>query len=79
MKITTKPKKWGSSFGIVIPKEIIERENITQDSEIIVSIKKEKPIQEVFGGLKNWKVNSQKVKDEIRKEESEAEKRKWKK
>lgn len=79
MKIVTKPKKWGSSFGIVIPKEIIEKENITPDSEITVNIKKEKPIQEVFGSLKNWKVDSQKIKDKIREEEYEAEKRKWKK
>ena len=29
MKIVTRPKKWGNSFGIIIPSEIVKKENIS--------------------------------------------------
>lgn len=77
MKIVTKPKKWGNSLGIVIPKEIIKKEAITSDTEVSIEIEKKNPLKEVFGSLKGWKIDAQKMKDEIRKEEAMAEKRKW--
>ena len=40
-------------------------------------VKKEKSLESVFGLLRSKKINTQKVKDEIRKEEAVAEKRKW--
>jgi len=79
MKITTKPKLWGNSFGIIIPREIVKREGITLDTNVTIEIKRENPLRDVFGSLKNWKIDSQKIKDNLRKEEQEAEKRKWKK
>jgi hypothetical protein len=78
MKIITKPKVWGNSLGIIIPKNIAKKENISPDTEIIVEIKKENPIKEIFGSLKGWKIDSQKIKDDLRKKESIVEKRKWK-
>ena len=78
MEIITKPKKWGNSIGIIIPKDFARRERITLETEIIVEVKKGNPIKEIFGSLKGWKINAQKFKDEIRKEEFEAERRKWK-
>ena len=72
MEITTRTKKWGSSLGIIIPKIIVEVENLKQNQEIkILAVKtKEKTrIKDIFGKLKNWKIDSQKFKDEIRKEE----------
>lgn len=38
--------------------------------------KKNNPMGKVFGALKEWKINTQKFKDEIRKQEALAEKRK---
>ena len=79
MKITTKPKLWGNSLGIIIPREIARTEGITLDTNITIEVKKENPLRDLFGALKNWKIDSQKTKNFLRKEEEEAEKRKWKK
>ena len=76
MKIVTKPKLWGNSLGIIIPKSVIKEGNISLDTEITVEIKKDNPIKEIFGILKDWKIDSQKVKDKSRKEEELSEKRK---
>lgn len=42
MEVIAKPKKWGNSVGIIIPKEIIEREKITMKDELILHIEKRK-------------------------------------
>ena len=42
METTVKPKKWGNSIGVIIPKEIIEQENITLEDELILHIEKKK-------------------------------------
>ncbi len=42
MEVNTKPKKWGNSIGIIIPKEVIDLEKITTDDELIVHIEKKK-------------------------------------
>ena len=73
MEIQTTTKKWGSSLGIIIPKRIVERENLKQNQEIkilAVEIKEKPKVKDIFGKLRNWKIDSQKFKDEIRKEES---------
>ncbi len=77
MKITTKPKLWGNSLGFIIPKEVVKKEGITLDTAITVDVKKENPIKEIFGSIKNWKIDAQKFKDELREEEEKTEKRKW--
>ena len=69
MIIDTKLKKWGNSKGIVIPVDILVDENLKEGDEVIVEIKKKNKIKELFGSLKGWKFNSQKLKDEIREEE----------
>ncbi len=42
MEVTAKPKKWGNSIGIIIPKEIVDLEKITTDDELVVRIEKKK-------------------------------------
>ena len=42
-----KPKKWGNSVGVIIPKEIIEKENITLRDELIIHIEKKKNIEKL--------------------------------
>ena len=69
MKIATKPKLFGNSLGFIIPKEIVKKENITLDTTIVIDINKENPLKELFGTLKEWKINTQKFKNELRKEE----------
>ncbi len=42
METTAKPKKWGNSIGVIIPKEIIEQQKITLKDELILHIEKKK-------------------------------------
>lgn len=42
MEIVAKPKKWGNSMGVIIPKEIVEKEKITMKDELILHIEKKK-------------------------------------
>ncbi len=53
--IVGKIKKWGNSFGLLIPKEELRRMNLGENQEVVAEItKKENPLKELFGfGKKN--------------------------
>ena len=62
-----KIKKWGSSLGIIIPKEIIKRENLKQNQSIrilAVETKSKTKVKDIFGKLK-FKKSTQKILDEV--------------
>lgn len=61
-------KEWGNSIGIVLPKDVVMREHISPNEEIMVEVKPKNILRETFGTLKNWNIDSQKAKDELRKE-----------
>jgi len=42
METIARPKKWGNSIGVIIPKEIIEEQKITLDDELVLHIEKKK-------------------------------------
>lgn len=52
--IKTQVKKWGNSFGIIIPKNIVDSENLKEGEEIECMIIKDskKRFDELFGSLK---------------------------
>ncbi len=61
-----KPKHWGNSLGVTIPKEIIEKENISTKKKIrflIISIENDN-LKKAFGSLK-LKKPTQNVMEEI--------------
>jgi len=70
--IETRLKKWGNSFGLIIPKEIVERENMKEEGELrVVVIKKNssKVLHETFGmGKGKITKSGQQLKDEARRE-----------
>ena len=69
--IETKVKRWGNSFGIVIPANIVSEEGIKEDQKIKVIVLRDssKVLKETFGMLKGkLKKSSQQMKDELRKE-----------
>jgi len=72
MAIQVKLKKWGNSLGIIIPSETLKKKKLKEGEEVIVEIEK-KGLEGVFASLKDWKIDSQKLKDEIRKREWEDE------
>jgi len=52
-EITTKVRKWGNSFGIIIPLEILKSKRIKEGEEIdAIIIKKSNVLRETFG---TWK------------------------
>ena len=52
--IKGKLKKWGNSFGIIIPKEIVDSEGFEEGREIEIIIPRDsrKVFEETFGMLK---------------------------
>ena len=78
MTIQVRVKKWGNSLGIVLPSEFVDRERLKENEKISISVVKEVDLSDIFGSLKGLKFDAQKFKDEMRSEEFESEKRKWK-
>ncbi|HLC31952.1 MAG TPA: AbrB/MazE/SpoVT family DNA-binding domain-containing protein [Candidatus Nanoarchaeia archaeon] len=67
MEINAIAKRWGSSLGIIIPKEVVLQERIKEDDEIRVKIERKRPKAGVlFGYLKDWKRPTQEIKNEMR-------------
>ena len=53
-KANVKVKKWGNSFGVILPAEIIRANNIKENTEIeiMINIKNKTKVKDVFGILK---------------------------
>ncbi|MBI4149229.1 hypothetical protein HY491_02175 [Candidatus Woesearchaeota archaeon] len=68
MVTTAKLRAWGSSLGIIVPHEIVQKEKLSEGEEVFIDIKRKNKVKELFGSLKGWKIDSQKMKDELRKE-----------
>jgi len=59
-------KKWGNSYGVILPINVVRNHHLTENDVIDVKIKKKvKPIISLFGTLK-LKKSTQKIKDELR-------------
>lgn len=65
METITKPKKWGNSVGITIPKKILEEEDISLKDDIIIDIKKKINIKRLKGLFK-FKKSAQEIKEAMR-------------
>ena len=65
MEIEAIAKKWGSSIGFIVPREIVEKEKIKPNSKVKFEIIKVTDISDTFGKLKR-KVSGQEFKDRAR-------------
>lgn len=65
MEVEAIAKKWGSSIGFVIPKEVVEKEKIKPNSKVKFEIIKVADISDTFGKLKR-KLSGQEFKDRAR-------------
>jgi antitoxin component of MazEF toxin-antitoxin module len=74
MAIQTKIRRWGNSFGVVIPARALREKDLEEGTEVIVEIDKKSRLKEIFGSLRGWKIDAQKFKDDLRKEEWENDK-----
>lgn len=63
-----KIKRWGNSFGVLIPTEIVKKENLKEGQKIgIILLKRSDVLKKTFGTLK-LKKSTQKIKNELRAE-----------
>jgi len=68
--IISKTRKWGSSLGVIIPKEVVKGLKLKENQDVVIDIKpKENPLKELFGSVKLSKPTEQLLK-EIRGKES---------
>jgi len=58
-------RKWGSSIGFIVPKEIVEKEKIRPNSKVVFKIIKVSDIADTFGKLKR-KISGQEFKNRAR-------------
>jgi AbrB family looped-hinge helix DNA binding protein len=49
MQGRAKLRKWGNSYGIVVPKEIAEKEGLKEGEEVEISVRKASDIKHLFG------------------------------
>ncbi len=55
--IIGKIKKWGNSFGLILPKREVEALNLKENQEVMVELtKKENLLKELFGAAKDKKI-----------------------
>ena len=68
--ILSKTRKWGSSLGVVIPKDVVKELKLRENQDVVIDIMpKENPLKELFGSVKLSKPTEQLLK-EIRGKES---------
>lgn len=59
-------KKWGNSYGVILPIKIVRENDLSEDEIIEIQIKKKiRNIKALYGTLKLDK-STQKIKDELR-------------
>jgi len=75
-QIKTKIRRWGNSFGVVIPKDIINREGLKEDNEVFLTLqpKKYTTVGDLMEMAKKFKLKrkskktTQEIMDEIDRE-----------
>ncbi len=58
-------RQWGSSLGIVVPRQVAKELRLKAGDEVVLEID-QAGIEEAFGSSKDWVVDPQKLKDELR-------------
>lgn len=65
MEAIVKAKKIGGSIGIILPKKLIEKENIMAEDDIEIKIKRKDNFDSLWGIIKDVKIPTQKIMDII--------------
>jgi len=59
------PRKWGNSLGVTIPKDVAEREGISEGKPVRIILNAKPDLRSIFGTAKFSK-SAQEMKDEER-------------
>ena len=69
IEVETKLKRWGRSFGIIIPMEAVREADLSENEQLEITItKKRNPFLEAFGVLKSSKRSTKNMLKELRAE-----------
>lgn len=49
MQAKSKLKRWGNSYGVVVPKEIVEKEGLKEGELVEISVRKAADVRRLFG------------------------------
>ena len=60
MQAKSKLKKWGNSYGVVVPKEIVEKEGLREGEVVEISVRKAVEVERLFGKYPFKDLQSQK-------------------
>lgn len=58
-------KKWGNSYGIRLPRELVKKEKLRENQHINIAIMKKANLSKLFGSLPR-KMSGQAAKDMVR-------------
>ena len=53
VQIKAKTRKWGSSLGVIIPKEQVDQLKLSKDQEVVLKISHSNPLTDLFGTFKD--------------------------
>jgi len=66
-EIRTIARKWGNSIAVIIPKDMVERKKIRENSELVIEVKRRPIAGEIFGMFpRKSKRTAQEIKDEMK-------------
>ena len=68
MAVEVKIRKWGNSFGVILPKNLLDSKGLKEDDGIIIEIVKEVDLTNIFGSIKKRKLSGQEFKDLVKEE-----------
>ena len=66
MAIEVKIRKWGNSFGVILPKELLDRKGLKEEDGIVIEIVKEADLSKIFGSIKKRRLSGQKFKELVK-------------
>ena len=66
MAVEVKIRKWGNSFGVILPKNLLDSKGLKEDDGIIIEIVKEVDLTNIFGSIKKRKLSGQEFKDLVK-------------
>lgn len=62
-------RKWGNSLGVIIPADAAKAEGLKAHDKVMLRFFKVRyPDPSFFGSARDWKIDAQKLKDQLRRE-----------
>jgi len=65
METQIRAKRFGGSIGVIIPREIVERERIQEDDTLEINVKKIANLDFLWGAWRDVKKPTQRIMEEI--------------